>query len=221
MSTERIPVLVVDDHALFARSLELLLSPEESVESMGTASTGEEAVEMCRRRCPSVVLMDVDLPGMDGIEATRRIREICPHAQVVVIAALQTTDILWSAVEAGACGFVPKSSAADQLVRVVHRAATLEMVVPEGHTWVLLERLALAREHRPEAGSTDALAHQEVELLQGIAEGESTPELAARVSIDPEAVPDRVRGILTKLEARSRLEAVLLGLRAGIITAGR
>jgi DNA-binding NarL/FixJ family response regulator len=99
--TERLRVLVVDDHQMFADALELLLGAESSVEVVGSVPTGEEAVEVCRRACPDVVLMDIDLPGMDGIEATRAVLEACPGARVVVVTAFQEAEVMARAVEAG------------------------------------------------------------------------------------------------------------------------
>lgn len=216
---DAIRVLIVDDHRMFADALELLLAAEEGLEAVGTASTGLDAVELCRRECPTVVLMDVDLPKMDGIETTREIRSICPDTQVVVIAALQTPDLLARAVEAGACGFVPKSSAADQLVSVIHRAAAGEMVLPEKDTQAVLALLARAREQHRAGAEPDAgpLSEREVEILRGLAEGKNTKELAEGLYISPYTVQSHVRNILMKLGVRSKLEAVLFALRAGII----
>lgn len=211
-------VLVVDDHRMFADAMELLMAGEEGLESIGVASTATEALELCRRGCPDVVLMDVDLPGMDGIEGTRRVREICPETQVVVITALQEADILTGAVEAGACGFVPKTQAADQLLRVIHRAAAGEMVLPAGQLEATLRRLRQARRGAREADLlTEELTSREVEILQAFADGLSTQEVADRLFLSTHTVKAHTGSILRKLGCRSKLEAVLFGLRHRLV----
>src|SRR2546422_10657853 len=125
----KIRVLVVDDHRLFAEALKMLLAGEEDLEIEGVVGTGKEAVEMVGRTHPGVVLMDMELPGMGGIEATRRIRELSPDTQVVVITAYQEPAQIAEAVSAGACGFLPKTEAADELLGVVRRAAAGEIVL--------------------------------------------------------------------------------------------
>ena len=213
-----ISVLVVDDHQMFADALNLLLSAHPRLEPIGVSASAEEALEVCDGRCPDVVLMDVDLPGMDGIEATRRVRERCPDTHVVIITALQPTDVLAGAVEAGASGFVPKTQAADQLATVIEQAAAGEMVLPEGDIVSILRRLQEARQSRTDVERLiGSLTEREVEILQGLAEGKSTTELAEALFISPHTVHSHVRSILSKLGVRSKLEAVLFGLRQRVI----
>jgi DNA-binding NarL/FixJ family response regulator len=176
---EPIQVLLIDDHRMFSDALELLLRGEEALTMIGAAGDAEEALDMCRSRCPDVVLMDIDLPGMDGIQATRRVKKLCPQAQVVIITALQQPDLISSAIEAGACGYVPKTHAADELVSVIKRAAEGDMILPSGEIGAILERLQQARRVRSEAEQLlGLLSAREIQILQVLSEGKSTPEVA-------------------------------------------
>ena len=214
----RIKVLIVDDHRMLAEALEVLIAGEDGLESVGAAATAEEALEVARRESPDVVLMDLDLPGVNGIEATARLLEICPDARVVVISALQDAEMLAGAIQAGACGFVPKTRAADELVTVVRRAAAGEIVLPPGDVADLLSRLRDARVERSDVGRRFArLTPREVEVLQAFSEGRSTREVGSHLYISPKTVRTHVDRILLKLEVHSKLDAVVLALRHGVL----
>ena len=213
-----IRVLLVDDHRMFADALELLLAAEEGMESMGAVASGEQMAEICQRECPDVVLMDIDLPGMDGVEATRVVTQLCPQAQVVAITALQPGDVMARAIEAGATGFVPKTQAADLLIDVIRRAATGEIVLPTHDTASMLLKLGEMHERRADARRlTEQLSEREVQVLQLVADGCSTEEIAQAMFISPHTVHSHVGSILTKLGLHSKLEAVLFALREGLI----
>ncbi len=211
-------VLVVDDHRMFADALEVLLQSEPGIEFVATATSGEEALEISERECPDVVLMDIDLPGMDGVEATRRLVELCPDARVVAISALQPDSVLTRVVEAGACGFVPKSRAADELVSVIRRAAAGEIVLPAEEMSGILIRLHQAKRRRDDADLLlDSLTNREVEILQQFADGRNTEEVAGTLFLSSHTVNSHLHSVLRKLGARSKLEAVLFALRHGAI----
>src|SRR5205085_6819525 len=123
-------VLLVDDHQMFSDAIEILLRDVPGIEIVGSVTTGEDALSAVDAVCPDVVLMDIHLPGIDGIEATRLVKERCPDSSVVVITALQQHELAARAVQAGASGFVPKTRAADDLLDVVRAAAAGEMVLP-------------------------------------------------------------------------------------------
>lgn len=215
---EKIDVLLIDDHRMFSDALELLLKGEESLNMIGAAENAEDALEMCKERCPGVVLMDIDLPGMDGIQATRRVKQICPEAQVVIITALQQPELISRAIEAGACGYVPKTHAADQLVGVIKRAAEGDMILPTGEIGAILERLRQSRRARSESEQIlGRLSSREIQILQALSEAKSTSEVAASLFISPLTVQSHVKSILGKLGVRSKLEAVMLALRHGVI----
>jgi DNA-binding NarL/FixJ family response regulator len=162
--------------------------------------------------------MDIDLPGIDGIEATRRIRELSPSTQVVIITAYQEPAVMAQAIEAGACGFVPKTQTADQLVGVIRGAAAGEMVLPSGDIRAVLVKLQVAQRARNDAGwLIDQLTSREVQILEAIAQGSSTREMAESMFISQLTVQTHVKNILAKLEVHSKLEAVTFALRHGVI----
>jgi len=219
--TAPIRVLVVDDHRMFAEALEMLLAGEEDVEIAGAVGTGEEALEVVARVGPDVVLMDIDLPGIDGIEATRRIRELSPLTQVVIITAYQEPAVMAQAIEAGACGFVPKTETADQLVGVIRGAAAGEMILPSGDIRAVLGKLQAAQRARNDADRLiDQLTSREIQILQSIAQGRSTKEVAESLFISQLTVQTHVKNILGKLGVHSKLEAVTFALRHDLIGIG-
>lgn len=213
-----IRVLVVEDHRMLADMLEILLQGIPDLESVGSAPTAEEGLELCRAACPDVVLMDVDLPGMDGIQATRELNEICPNTHVVIITALRRPDLIAAAVQAGAEGFVPKTQAADDLVSVIRRASQGEIVLPSGDTRSLFEGLLRARSARLEAEELiEQLTERELEVLQAFAEGKSTQETGEALFISQHTVHSHTRSVLSKLGVRSKLEAVVRALRLRLV----
>jgi DNA-binding NarL/FixJ family response regulator len=216
--TGSVRVLVVDDHQMFADALVALLEVEEGVEVIGAVGSGEEALDVCGPGRPDVVLMDIDLPGMDGIQATRGVLRICPEAKVVGISAMRDPQLLARAVAAGASGFVPKTRAAEELIRAVRAAAAGEMVLPEGDLAPVLERLRNGAERSSDVDARFAtMTRREIEVLQAFTDGLSTDEVAARFRIGVRTVRSHVENVLMKLGVHSKLEAVLLGLRAGVL----
>jgi DNA-binding NarL/FixJ family response regulator len=213
-----IRILVVEDHRMFAEALVMLLGGEEGIVTTGIAGTGEEALASLSETAPDVVLMDLDLPGMTGVEAIRRIRKLSPSTQVVVITALQDPTEMVAAMSAGACGFVPKTEAADDLVGMIRRAVAGDIVLPGRSLREALIKLQAAQRSRSDAERLlDQLTSREIQLLQAMAEGASTHELAQRLFISQMTVQTHVKNILAKLGVHSKLEAVTFALRHGVI----
>jgi len=213
-----IRVLLVDDHRMFAEALEMLLAGAEGIEVTGAVATAEEALEAVARVAPDVVLMDMDLPGLHGIEATRKIREMSETTRVVIITAFQEPALMAQAIEAGACGFVPKTQAADQLVRIVRQAASGEIALPAGQMRTVLAQLQEAHRIRSDGKRLlGQLTSREIQVIQGIADGTSTAELANFFHISPFTVQTHVKNILAKLGVHSKLEAVVFALRHDLI----
>jgi DNA-binding NarL/FixJ family response regulator len=212
-----IRVGIVEDHRMLAQALKLMLDIEEDIRIIGLAGSAEEALGTWVDEL-DVVLMDVALPGIDGIEATRRLTRSHPETQVVVMTALDDTDIAVQAIEAGATGFVAKTHDAQTLISIIRQAAAGEIVVPQDRLVRTLKRLHEVRQSRADAGRLiESLTVREREVLRLMSEGLSTDEVSRRLMVGPATTRTHIRAILSKLSVHSRLEAVALGLREGII----
>src|SRR5262245_51330962 len=212
--TEVTRVLVVDDHEMFSEALELLLGRQPDVELVGSARDADEAMAMLDAG-PDVVLMDLDMPGTDGIEATRQIRERTPQTKVVLLTAIQSPEVIAEALSAGACGYVPKTRAVDDLMDVVRRAAAGEIVMPEQDLAAVFERLELARADSGQA-ALERLTPRETEILSALASGHTANEIAGSLGISSLTVQSHMKSILAKLGVHSKIEAVTLAWRHGL-----
>lgn len=217
-----IRVLVVDDQEMFSEALALLLERQRGMTLVASAGTAEAGIALCRTERPDVVLMDLDLPDLDGIEATRRIKQDSPGAKVVVLSALSSPEAIAGALAAGACGYVPKSREVDELLDAVRRAAAGEIVMPATDLPIVLDLLENGR--RPPSVGEFALRRltaRETEILRALAGGESTAAVAASLGISPLTVQSHVKSILAKLGVHSKIEAVTLAWRHGLAPTSR
>ena len=216
--TDGLHVLIVDDHRLFTEALTMLLRARPTSETVTAVDSAEDAIAVCVERCPDVILMDLDLPGMGGLDGIRGIRETCPEARVVVVTALRQPEMVAQAVQAGAVGFAHKSRAADELINVAERAAAGGIVISPDDIFSAASHMGLEREVRARGNSPfDRLTARELEILRELAEGKSTDEVAAALFISRLTVQSHVKSILAKLGVHSKLEAVTHALRRGII----
>ena len=196
----------------------MLLGGEDDIEVVGVLGSASEALELASREHPDVALVDIELPDMSGIEATSRLKEISPSTQVVAVTAHLGEDVVAEIVEAGASGFIAKTQAAEVLVSTIRRAAAGEMVLPSSNFAGVLGGLRQTNRTRSDARQAlSQLTSREVEILQKLAEGRSTQEVAKALFISPLTVHSYVKNILAKLSVRSKLEAVTMGLRYGRI----
>jgi DNA-binding NarL/FixJ family response regulator len=208
-------VLVVDDHEMYSETLELLLRRQPDVVLVGSARNAADAYRLMDQR-PDVVLMDLDLPGVDRIHAIRHIRRLHPDARVVILTAILDPEVIADALAAGACGYVPKSWAADELIGVVRRAAAGELVMRERDLAPVLEQLQNARGRAPGELLLMRLTPRETEILRALATGKTTSEVAGQLSISALTVQSHVKSILAKLGVHSKIEAVTLAWRHGL-----
>ena len=213
MNFKPIRVLIVDDHVLVRKGTAALLETEESIEVVGEASDGQEAVEKVGRLRPDVVLMDLVMPRMDGIEATRRIIESQPGVRILVLTSFASDDKIFPALKAGALGYLLKDAEPEELVRAIrevhHGRSTLNPSIARK----VLERLSHPS-GRPSTSET--LTEREVEILGLIAKGMSNREMADKLVISVATVRAHVSNILGKLQLASRTQAALYALREGL-----
>ena len=219
-----IRVLVVDDEELVRTGLRLILDAEPDIGVVGTASDGRQAVAEVRRLCPDVVLMDIRMPGLDGLEATRRIltEPDVPPCKVVILTTFDVDEHVYEALRAGASGFLLKDVPADQLAHAIRVAAAGEALLAPSVTRRLIAAFArpTAPGPVPVAGLGD-LTPREVEVLTLLAEGLSNAEIATRLFVGEATVTTHVARILTKLGVRDRVQAVIAAFRSGLVSAGR
>ena len=218
-----IRVLLVDDHALIRTGNALVLEATDDLVVAGEASTGEEAVALVPSLAPDVVLMDVRMPGMGGIEATRRIVATRPRTRVVVLTTFDLDEYAFAALQAGASAFLLKSAPAGRLVDAIRTVADGDAVLEPRITRRLVEAFVATRPagDTPE-GSVDprtALSPRELDVFLGIAGGLSNPEIATRLHLAVPTVKTHVNRILAKLQARDRVHLVILARENGVVPA--
>ncbi len=208
-----IRVLLVDDHAVVRSGLSAFLSVYEDLEMVGEASNGEEAVRICRRVEPHVVLMDLVMPGMDGAATTKAIREECPDIQVIALTSFKEDNLVQAAMKAGAIGYLLKNVSGDELAQAIRSAhAGRPTLAPEA-----AQVLIHAATHSGEADPGDDLTTREREILRLMIDGLSNPEIADRLIVSRSTVKFHVSNILMKLGASSRTEAVAMALQRKLV----
>jgi DNA-binding NarL/FixJ family response regulator len=211
-------VLIVDDDDLMRAGLRELLANDPSIEVIGEAATGRQAIERSHRLAPDVVLMDVRMPGASGVEAARRIRSALPATKVVMLTVSEDSEDLFAAVRAGANGYLLKEVSIDEVaeaVRAVHRGHSL--VSPSMASKLLTEFNVLSRRVEEQQGVVPRLTDRELEVLRLVAKGLSNREIAAELVIAENTVKNHVRNILEKLQLRSRMEAAMYAVREKLV----
>jgi DNA-binding NarL/FixJ family response regulator len=222
--TDPIRVLIVDDHALFRRGLEMVLAEEPGIELAGEASDGAEAVERAGEALPDVVLMDIRMPRSSGIEACRAMKEIVPSTKIVMLTISDEEEDLFEAIRAGASGYLLKDIPYDEVadvVRAVHGGQSL--INPSMAAKLLTEFAALAKRadsERAEQVPAPRLTDREIEVLKLVARGMNNRDIAKELFISENTVKNHVRNILEKLQIHSRMEAVMIAVRENLIEFG-
>jgi len=214
-----IEVLIADDQAMVRSGLRLILEAESDIVVCAEAANGEEAVRLVRRERPAVVLMDVRMPVMDGLEATRQITEESPDTRVIVLTTFDVDDYVYGALRAGASGFLLKDAGGDQLVEAIRIVAGGEALIAPSVTKRLIAEFAGRRESKPVDGLDD-LTEREQEVLVQIARGLSNQEIAEALYVSETTVKTHVSHVLTKLHLRDRVQAVVLAYESGLVTPG-
>ena len=219
---DAIRVLVVDDHALFRRGLEMVLTEEPDIELVGEASDGAEAVEKAGEALPDVVLMDIRMPKSSGIEACRAMKEVSPSAKIVMLTISDEEEDLFEAIRAGASGYLLKDLPLDEVaetVRAVHGGQSL--INPSMAGKLLTEFATLANrdsaDDRAAPVAAPKLTDREMEVLKLVARGMNNRDIAKELFISENTVKNHVRNILEKLQIHSRMEAVMIAVRQKLI----
>jgi DNA-binding NarL/FixJ family response regulator len=214
--SDPIRVLIVEDQRLMGEVLALMLGREDDIRVVGLATSVADAIRHAREQRPDVVLMDYHLPDGKGTEAAQVIHQDLPRVAVVMLTAESEEAALGAAVEAGACGFLAKSQAAQEVTTAVRRAAAGELLIPAG-TLTRLLRGRGTRQNAPRRYEGAALTAREQQVLRLMARGLDSRDMAQQLGIGCTTVRSHVEGVLGKLHAQSRLQAVARARQSGLV----
>jgi DNA-binding NarL/FixJ family response regulator len=221
MSGDRVRVLLADDDDLMRAGLRAILSSDDAIEVVGEAANGRAAVAAARARRPHLVLMDVRMPDLDGIAATRELLAAVPNARVVILTTFEQDDYIFGALNAGASGFLLKRTRPEELLAAIHTVAAGDSLLSPSVTRIVIDRMA----HQPTpdvgaAGRLDELTPRERDVLELMARGLSNGEIAAELVIEESTVKTHVKRILAKLRLRDRIQAVIFAYESGLVQPG-
>jgi DNA-binding NarL/FixJ family response regulator len=216
--TPSVRIVVADDHEVVRSGFAELLDTQPDFAVVGTAANGQQAVEVSRERSPDVVLMDIRMPGMDGIEATRQLASDGPRRpRVLVLTTFDLDEYVYDALQAGASGFLLKDAPADQLIAAVRCVAAGDALIDPSVTRRLIARFARALQPAARPAAVASLTAREVDVLRLIARGRSNTEIAAELVIEESTVKTHVGRVLMKLSLRDRVQAVVFAYETGLV----
>ena len=214
---ESLRVLIVDDHDLFRTGLRNLLE-EQGVHVVGEAATGTDAVRIVRELAPDVVVMDLNMPGMGGVEATRHISSIAPLTRVVMLTISDQDSDVMDAIFAGVCGYLLKDSSIQELISGIAAASRGESLISPNIAAKVLQRVRSTSTQPDIADQIRAeLSDREIEVLKLIANGKDNAVIAAELCISPKTVKNHISNILMKLQIDNRIQAAVYAVRSGIV----
>ncbi len=213
-----IRLMLVDDHEVVRSGLRMLLESEEDIEIVGECSSGEEAVSEAAQLMPDVILMDIGLPDISGIEVTKEIKSASPETAIVALTIHEDEEYFFKMLDAGASGYVPKRAAPEELLTAIQVAAGGDVYLyPSLATLLVKDYLAVDSDAK-DRKDLDGLTSREQEVLAHLADGASNAEIAETLSISPKTVARHRENIMRKLNLHSRTELVKYAIRKGIIT---
>jgi DNA-binding NarL/FixJ family response regulator len=216
-TAETLRVLLVDDHDLFRTGLRNLLE-EQGVRVIGEAADGQQAIRMVRELAPDVVVMDLNMPGMTGVEATRQVTSLAPLTRVVVLTISDQDEDVMNAILAGACGYLMKDSSIQDLMQGIRAAAVGESLISPHIAAKVLQRMRATGTSEQDAETIRAeLSDREIEVLKLIANGKDNAHIAGELHISPKTVKNHISNILMKLQIDNRIQAAVYAVRSGIV----
>ena len=213
--SQAIRVLIVDDHTIVRKGIRALLAEIEGMEVVGEADNGQEAVTQADRLRPDVILMDLAMPKMDGIEATRQIKASQPESRILVMTSFAADDKVFPAIKAGALGYLLKESAPEDLVQAIHLIHRGESSLHPTIARKVLQEITHPSDRPP---TPNPLTEREAEVLRLVAQGLSNQDIARKLNISDPTVRTHVSNIMSKLHLATRIQAALYALRKGLVS---
>jgi DNA-binding NarL/FixJ family response regulator len=213
-------VLIADDQALVRAGFRRLLESEPGIEVVGEAADGLQAIEIARRHTTDVVLMDIRMPRLDGLEATRRLLAHDGTTRVVILTTFDLDEYVFEAIRSGASGFLLKDSPPDQLIAAIHIVAGGEALLAPAITKRLIEEFARRPTPRSSAPGLDELTPRELDVVKRLARGLSNAEIAAELVVSEATIKTHVGHLLMKLDLRDRVQVVVLAYECGLVLPG-
>lgn len=216
METKPTTLLIADDHTLFRAGLKELIGHWREFQVVGAAANGQEALDLCRQQRPDFVLMDIQMPVMNGVEATRRIQAECPETGVVMLTMSVDEGYLFDALKYGARGYVMKDISAEELRERLH-----EVVRGEAPLSSVIAAKILAEFKRQQSGAAgdavEPLTEREIQILQLVTEGLSNPEIGERLYLSDQTVKKQLSTVMQKLHINNRVQAAVYAVRKGLV----
>jgi DNA-binding NarL/FixJ family response regulator len=221
MTPQRVRVLLVDDDDLMRAGLKAVLSSDDAIEVVGEAGNGRTAIKQARAQMPDVVLMDVRMPDLDGISATREVLAVSREIKVAILTTFEQDDYIFGALNAGASGFLLKRTKPEELIAAIHTLAAGDSLLSPSVTRRVIEQMTAQPVADPSARERlNGLTPREREVLELIGRGLSNREIAAALVIEESTVKTHVKRILMKLHLRDRVQAVILAYESGLTSPG-
>jgi DNA-binding NarL/FixJ family response regulator len=210
-------ILIADDHAMLREGMRNLLQKEKDFELVGEAEDGEEAVKMAAELKPDIVILDIVMPNLNGVEATRQIKQVSPSSALLILTAYSDIRYIIGLLEAGACGYLLKNTPGKEVIRAIRAVRSGESVLDPEVTRKLVQRLAALSRTPEETDTSGVLTSREVEILRAASRGLSNKEISDNLSISLRTVKAHMTNIFNKLGCSSRTDAIIKGLKQGYI----
>jgi DNA-binding NarL/FixJ family response regulator len=210
-------ILIADDHAMLREGMRNLLEKEKDFELVGEAADGEEAVQLAGKLKPDIIIMDIVMPRLNGIEATKQIKQVSPSTALLILTAYSDIRYIIGLLEAGACGYLLKNSPGKDVIRAIRAVRSGESVLDSEVTRKLVQRLASLSKSPDEREASGQLTPREIEILKWAARGLSNKELSEKLFISLRTVKAHMTNIFNKLGCSSRTDAIIKGLKQGYI----